>query len=174
MKRTLFQGLVLSLFILAAVPAAAITHNFNGKLNAGTLVNDGSTTRSTDDGIVYTRSGVDVYLATGNPAVIAFNLYDTGDYFTVSPALSHLAEITINHLPASQCKNIAVQLSADGSDWTSITPTVTYNKGSIVLLPPAEGTYYIKVRSTNGSTDVSITQISYNFGDCNCFTYTPE
>ncbi len=186
MKCTLFQGLVLSLFILAALPVAAtdIIHNFNSKSSAGTLVNDGSTTRSTDDGIVYTRSGASTAFGynalypSGTGSTIALNLFANNGYVTVSPAFSHLDEIVINHTSnysgnVLSSSKLAVAISTDGTDWTSVTPTVSYTAGRIAVTPPAGGPYYIKITSKS-TTKVSITQITYTFSDCNCFTYTPE
>ncbi len=174
MKRTLFQGLVLALFILTAVPAAAdITHNFQSKYSAGTLVTvDATHTSSTNDGIVYALSGAYFGAGTGTYNV-CLNLFTSGDYAIVSPALHTLHSITINYLPSEKLSNIVVQLSTDGSNWTSVTPTTVYNTGNLVVTAPTDGDYFVKIRRSGGK-NVSITQISYNFGDCNCFTYTPE
>ena len=186
MKHTLFQSLVLSLLFFATVPAAAdITHNFQSMTSEKKLTNIGSTTRSEDDGIIYSRTGANTYFGNdvqhkggGVGAVIALNLFTQYGYVTTSPALSNLSSITINHAVATGNTNklngrVTVSLSTDNSDWTSITPTVVYNTGNIVVTAPSPGAYYVKIY--NSSTwEVSITQITYTLSDCNCFTYTPE
>lgn len=185
MKRTLFQGLVLSLLILAAVPAAAITHNFQSMQGAGKLSNVGSVYTSADDGIVYTLGGTaDIYWdyahrSGGTGAKICLNLLANGAYAIVSPALSHLSEIVINHTSnlsgnvLSRTK-VGVYLSTNNSDWTEIaSDNISYTAGAITVTVPVGGPYYVKI-SSKSPTKISITQITYSFSDCNCFTYTPE
>lgn len=182
MKRTLFQGLVLSLLILAAVPAAALTHNFQSMQGAGKLSNVGSVYTSADDGIVYTLGGTaDIYWdyahrSGGTGAKICLNLLANGAYAIVSPALSHLSEVVVNYTinkVSDWDDYVTVYLSTDGSDWASITPSLSYTSGRIVVTPPSLGAYYIKIACIK-SAQLSITQITYTFSDCNCFTYTPE
>ena len=188
MKRTLFQGLVLSLFILAAVPAAAdITHNFNTKYTIPRTIEEVDATHwhSTDDGIIYTLGGtaelfwdINHKPYGGKGAYICFNLLKNGDYLTISP-LGHLSGMVINHISdyagniLSRTK-VGVYLSTNNSDWTEIaSDNISYTAGTITVTVPVGGPYYVKIGSKS-STKISITQITYSFSDCNCFTYTPE
>ena len=179
MNRSLLHILIISLFLsLQSIAVSADTvHNIHKMSSEGTLVNEGTTTRSTEDGIVYTRYGVDVGWDVDHPgggvgALVCFNLFDTNDSIKTSPKIKSLHSVVISHIPKSQCEKIKVQFSEDGTDWTTIVPTVTYSNGYITALAPSDGDYFVKIRSINGGTDVSITQINYTFGDCNCFTYT--
>lgn len=187
MLQTLKHSLALCfLFFCATSNAETITHNFYSKSLAGTLVNDGSTTRSTNDGIVYTLSGAktafgyDVNHKGGTGAVITLNLFSQYGYVTVSPAFSRLSGITISHIVETGKTNnlsskLFVYLSTDSLNWASVTPTVVYGTGSVEVTPPAPGNYYVKIYN-DSSWEISITQIVYttSSSDCNCFIYTPE
>ena len=171
------------LFFCATSNAETITHNFHSKFLAGTLVNDGSTTRSTNDGIVYTRGGdaeffYDYLHPTGTGATVSLNFTKNGDNAIVSPAFSNLNGVTINYIMDKDSdfgKYISVYLSTDGSDWASITPSLSCTSTRIVVTPPSTGTYYVKIACTQNA-NISIFQISYttSSSDCNCFIYTPE
>lgn len=174
------------LFLCASSYAANITHNFNTKASELTLVNDGSTTRSTNDGIVYTLSGAktafgyDVNHKDGTGAVITLNLFSQYGYVTVSPAFSRLSGITISYdVKTGKTNNLSsklfVYLSTDSLIWASVTPTVVYGTESVEVTPPAPGNYYVKIYN-DSSLEISITRIVYttSSSDCNCFIYTPE
>lgn len=184
MLQTLKHSLALCfLFFCATSNAERITHNFHSKSLAGTLVNDGSTTRSTNDGIVYAREGdaefyYDYLHPTGTGATICLNFTKNGDNAIVSPAFNNLNSVTINYVidkDSNLEKYISVYLSTDGSDWASITPSLSYTSTHIVVTPPSTGTYYVKIACTKNA-NISIFQIVYitSSSDCNCFIYTPE
>lgn len=152
-------------------------------MTAGTLETvDATHVRSTNDGIVYTLGGTaDCYYdcnhRTGSAgAKICLNLMKSGDYIIISP-VDRLSELTIKYTSKAKdnslsSSNLSVQLSKDGSNWTSITPTVTYSAGSISVVAPYQDSYYVKITSLS-NTQVSILQIDYIITDCNCFRYTP-
>lgn len=151
-------------------------------MTAGTLETvDATHVRSTTDGIVYTL-GRDAYFGydcdhlSGTGADVSLNLFKLGDYTIISP-VDKLSELTINHYSKAtkntlSSSKLRIQLSKDGSNWTSITPTVTYRAGSISVVAPYQDSYYVKITSIS-STQVSILQIDYIITDCNCFRYTP-
>ena len=152
-------------------------------MTAGTLETvDATHVRSTNDDIVYTLGGTaDCYYdcnhRTGSAgAKICLNLMKSGDYIIISP-VDKLSELIINHYSNLEGNTLSsskllIQLSKDGSNWISITPTVTYDRGSISVVAPYQDSYYVKITSIS-STQVSILQIDYIITDCNCFRYTP-
>ena len=175
MKHTLFQSLVFSLLFFTTVPAAAdITHNFKEKAGAKTLVYvDATHYSSTDDDIVYTLSGAAFGIGTGT-SNICLNLFSSGNYATVSPAFHNLHSIEINYLPSKELSaNLLIQISTNGSSWSTLTPTGDPTKGHFIVNTPTDGDYYVKILRSGGE-NISISQITYTFSDCNCFTYTPE
>lgn len=179
MLQTLKHSLALCfLFFCATSNAETITHNFHSKSFAGTLVNDGSTTRSTNDGIVYTRGGdAEFYYGTGTSNV-CLNLFTSGDFATISPAFSNLDSVEVNYLPSKDLSaNLLVQISANGSSWSTVTPTRVHDSGHFMAVLPTSGDYYVKILRSGGEK-ISVTQITYYYttssSDCNCFIYTPE
>ena len=184
MKRiVLYIAALCATLMLPTSVRADFSHNFDDKTFARTLENvDAHHTRSTDDGIVYTLGGTaDCYKdwqhRTGTGGKICLNLFKTGDYIITSPAINKLSEITIYH-NADITDNIlndnkiSVQLSKDSTDWTSITPTLDFQKDKVYVLAPYQDSYYVKITSLSG-TDISILKIDYIITDCNCFRYTP-
>ena len=182
MRRSIVYGFVLGLLAICPLCANAdITHNFHTKYNGGTLVSvDATHFRSTNDAIVYAMGGTaelfyDVNHPDGTGAKMCFNLLKNGDCISTSPSLNKVNGLTINHL-SNKSDNIlsssyvVVELSLDGSDWSS--PTVTYGVGSITVVAP-ENSYYVRIRSVS-STKVSIERIVYSIGECACFPYVPE
>jgi len=160
---------------------ADITHNFHTKYNGGTLVAvDGTHFRSTNDAIVYTSGGTaELFYDVNHPyggtgAKMCFNLLMNGDCISTSPSLNKVNGLTINHIPNNvtlSSSKVVVELSLDGSDWSSVTPTVSYGMGSISVEAP-ENSYYVRIRSVS-STKVSILGIVYSIGECACFPYVP-
>jgi hypothetical protein len=135
--------------------------------------------RSTNDAIEYTFSGsadmlYDYEHRSGTNGIICLNLMASGASITTSPSLNKLNGLTITHIPNSQLSSskVRVELSLDGSDWSSVTPTVTYGKGTITVVAP-ENSYYVRIRSVS-TTQVSIERIVYSIGECACFPYVPE
>ena len=185
MKHTLIHSALLCLLIaLPTCSWADISHNFQSKTDEHTLVNvDATHVRSTTDDIVYTFGGTaDCYKdwehRTGTGGRICLNLLSKYDNITISPAIDKLSELTISYssnLDGNTLSDskISIQLSKDGSNWTSVTPTITYSAGFISVVAPSADAYYVKIRSLS-STKISILQIDYIISDCNCFTYTIE
>jgi hypothetical protein len=182
MRRSIVYGFVLGLLAICPLCAwADITHDIQAKYSAGTLVSLNSThARSTNDAIEYTLGGAadfyyDVLHRSGTGATMCFNLLNNGDYISTSPSLNKLNGLTILHIPDNttlSSSKVVVELSLDGSDWSSVTPTVSYRMGSISVEAP-ENSYYVRIRSVS-STKVSIERIVYSIGECACFPYVPE
>ena len=185
MKQTVIH--IALLCVLIALPTCAwadISHNFQSKRTLPyTLVTvDETHMRSTTDDIVYTLGrdtyfGYDCNHSSGTDAVIALNLFKITDYVIVSP-VDKLSELTITHYSDKadntlSSSKIQIQLSKDGSNWTSVTPTITYRAGFISVVAPSADAYYVKITSLS-ATKISILQIDYIISDCNCFTYTIE
>ena len=177
MRRGILYGLAGILLTLCPLGVwADITHNFHTKFNGGTLVAvDGTHFRSTNDAIVYTMgSNTELLLDVQYASKICFNLLKSGAYIATSPSLNKVNGLTINHMPNDvtlSSSKVVVELSLDGSDWSSVTPTVSYGKGTITVEAP-ENSYYVRIRSVS-STRVSIQQIVYSIGECACFPYVP-
>ena len=183
MRRGIIYGLAGILLTLCPLGVwADITHNFHTKYNGGTLVAvDATHIRSTNDAIVYTLGGTaelfyDVNHPDGTGAKMCFNLLNNGDCISTSPSLNKVNGLTINHLsdkPGNLLSSsyVVVELSLDGSDWSSVTPTVSYSAGLITVEAP-ENSYYVRIRSVN-SKKISIRQIVYLIGECACFPYVP-
>ena len=181
MRRSIVYGFVLGMLAICPLCAwADITHDIQAKYSAGTLVSLNSThARSTNDAIEYTFSGsadmfYDYEHRSGTNGIICLNLMASGASITTSPSLNKLNGLTITHIPNSQLSSskVVVELSLDGSDWSSVTPTVSYRMGSISVEAP-ENSYYVRIRSVS-STKVSIERIVYSIGECACFPYVPE
>lgn len=181
MRRSIVYGFVLGLLAICPLCAwADITHDIQAKYSAGTLVSLNCThARSTNDAIEYTFSGsadmlYDYEHRSGSGGKICLNLMASGASITTSPSLNKLNGLTITHIPNSQLSSskVRVELSLDGSDWSSVTPTVTYGKGTITVVAP-ENSYYVRIRSVS-TTQVSIERIVYSIGECACFPYVPE
>lgn len=154
------------------------------KSEAGTLVYvDATHYSSSDDGIVYALGGTaeffwDYAHRTGTGGTICLNLLASGDNVIVSPAFSNLNGVTISYMinqASDWGKYISVYLSTNGSDWTSITPSLSYTSTRIVVTPPSTGTYYVKIACVKNA-NISISQITYTMSSsgCNCFPYVPE
>lgn len=176
MRRGIVYGLAGILLTLCPLGVwADITHNFHTKYNGGTLVAvDGTHFRSTNDAIVYMLGGAELFYDVQYASKICFNLLNSGAYIATSPSLNKVNGLTINHMPDNvtlSSSKVVVELSLDGSDWSSVTPTVSYGKGTITVEAP-ENSYYVRIRSVS-STDVSILQIVYLIGECACFPYNP-
>ena len=178
MRRGIIYGLAGILLTLCPLGVwADITHNFHTKSNDGTLVAvDGTHIRSTNDAIVYAMgSNTELDLDVVLNSRICFNLLKSGAYIATSPSLNKVNGLTINHMPNDvtlSSSKVVVELSLDGSDWSSVTPTVSYGRGSISVEAP-ENSYYVRIRSVS-STKVSILGIMYSIGECACFPYVPE
>ena len=177
MRRGIIYGLAGILLILCPLGVwADITHNFHTKYNGGTLVSvDATHIRSTNDAIVYTMgSDTELYFDVVRNSKMSFNLLKKYASITTSPSLNKLNGLTISHMPDDvtlSSSKVVVELSLDGSDWSSVTPTVSYGKGTITVEAP-ENSYYVRIRSAS-STEVSIRQIVYSIGECACFPYVP-
>lgn len=177
MRRGIIYGLAGILLTLCPLGVwADITHNFHTKYNGGTLVAvDGTHIRSTNDAIVYTMgSNTELYFDVVRNSKMSFNLLEKYASITTSPSLNHLNGLTISHMPDDvtlSSSKVVVELSLDGSDWSSVTPTVSYSTGTITVEAP-ENSYYVRIRSVS-STKVSILGIVYSIGECACFPYVP-
>ena len=172
------------LLLLSAYTRADFTHNFDNMRKAGTLVTiDATHVGTTVDEVVYTLYGsADVFWdyahrSGGVGAKMSLNMLAKNDSARIAPAFKKLNKITLYHTSEATSNilssaKLAVLLSRDGSDWATVTPTVTYSAGTIEVTAPSEDTYYIKIfNKTN--TKVSIQRIDYEFGPCDCFQYVP-
>ena len=178
MKRiVLYIAALCATLMLPTYVRADFSHNFQSKMAAGTLETvDATHVRSTNDDIVYTLSNCEFYYDIETHTSIALNLFTKYGYVIISP-VDKLSELIINHYSNLEGNTLSsskllIQLSKDGSNWISITPTVTYDRGSISVVAPYQDSYYVKITSRS-NTQISILQIDYIITDCNCFRYTP-
>lgn len=149
-------------------------HDFSGLLTAGNLTFSNSNKVGTTDTLVYTCSGTNAEFTYTNDYVIS--LPKSGSTVVISPAISKLSRVVINHYQYSSCTNIKVYVSTDGTNWGSPISgsdiDYTSDRGTIDVTLPRRA-YYIKIANTT-TADFTIYRITYYTEDCNCFLYTPE
>jgi hypothetical protein len=120
--------------------------------------------------------GSDLVNPAGNKK-ISINLPTSNRYVTTS-AVEDLAGLEIKfYRNNDHDPKLKLQLSRDSVHWTdAITPTSetkTYRETKIIadFVP---GRYYVRLTNTTSSKAISIYQIIYSFGSCNCMLYIPE
>ena len=146
-------------------------HDFSDLKAKGKLEFTGSTIGTTPE-LTYTCSGTGAAFAyTGADYVIS--LPNNGSEVVISPAISKLAGIYITYGPSSQCGNVKVYVSTDGTSWGEIPNADIDCNSSIIDVTMNRRNYYIKIVHTT-KADFFIHSIDYYTEDCNCFPYIPE
>lgn len=174
--KDLLRIVLLTMLLSPAIGRAekpSVTHNFHSdsvdpaKLTFANSYHTGITPLLT-----YTCTGGAVFGldAVSKSNTICMNLGASGNTVTTTAADS-IAVIDIYHFPVSKCENIKIQLSRDSVHWTDYMDP-EYGNGEI-WLRTIPGKYHIRITNTT-STKVSIREIRYSFGGCDCFLYIPE
>lgn len=174
--KDLLRIVLLTMLLSPAIGRAekpSVTHNFHSdsvdpaKLTFANSYHTGITPLLT-----YTCTGGAVFGldAVSKSNTICMNLGACGNTVTTTAADS-IAVIDIYHFPVSKCENIKIQLSRDSVHWTDYMDP-EYGNGEI-WLRTIPGKYHIRITNTT-STKVSIREIRYSFGGCDCFLYIPE
>lgn len=111
-----------------------------------------------------------------SPRRICINLTGANHVVTTS-ALDSLSGVQIWYLPGndiSLSSNIRLQLSRDSIHWSDTIP-ISRNKGKFAasFVP---GRYYVRLTNipSKYTKQLSIFEIWYSLGDCNCMMYIPE
>lgn len=176
--KDLLRIVLLTMLLSPAIGRAerqSVTHDFNSDAAyPAKLKFSNSNLTGTTPLLTYTCSGGATFgkdlINSNDYKVIAINLASSGSTVTTTAADS-IAVIDIYHFPASKCENIKIQLSRDSVHWTDYMDP-EYRNGQI-WLRTIPGKYHIRITNTT-STKVSIHEIRYSFGGCDCFLYIPE
>lgn len=174
--KDLLRIVLLTMLLSSAICRAekpSVTHNFHSDSAYPTKLRfSNSNLTGITPLLTYTCTGGAIFGmdAVGKSNTICMNLGASGSTVTTTAADS-LAVIDIVHFPASECKNIKIQLSRDSVHWTNYMDA-DYRNGQI-WLRTIPGKYHIRITNTT-STKVSIREIRYLFDGCDCFLYIPE
>lgn len=110
-----------------------------------------------------------------SPRRICINLTNENHVVTTS-ALDSLSGVQIWYLPdmISTSSNLRLQLSRDSIHWSDTIPANRLRGSFAASFVP--GRYYVRLTNTSSNTNrrLSIFEIWYSFGDCNCMMYIPE
>ncbi len=171
------------LFFLLLCPAFCwaqrerLVHNFDS-LNARSqlrFTNSNRTVKTPD--LWYNCTGGATFgLDNANPQRICIKLTGVNHVVTTS-ALDSLSGVQIWYSPdkISTSSNLRLQLSRDSVHWSDTIPVRRLSGGSIIasFVP---GRYYVRLTNNPSKTNrqLSIFEIWYSYGDCNCMMYIPE
>ena len=166
-------GILLTLTLSSAISRAeTLVHDFRAMSLAGTITYTGSTIGTTAE-LTYTCSDDASFgKACYGGSRICINFPTKDDIVILSP-IEHLAGITIDYFQENTSHdNFEICLSRDGSTWTKpIAQDVNRSGHTEVTFVP--GSYYVRIRNRYAKK-AAIWQMTYTFGDCNCFLYFPE
>lgn len=174
--KDLLRIVLLTMLLSPAIGRAekpSVTHNFHSdSADPAKLTFANSDHTCITPLLTYTCTGGAVFGldAVSKSNTICMNLGARGNTVTTTAADS-IAVIDIIHFPASKCENIKIQLSRDSVHWTDYMDAEYRN--SQIWLRTIPGKYHIRITNTT-STKVSIREIRYSFGGCDCFLYIPE
>ena len=167
-------GILLTLTLSSAIcRAETLVHDFQEMPSPGTIVYTEKNTIGTTAELTYTCSdGASFGSACYGGTRICINFREKYDQVILSP-IEHLAGITIDYFQENTSHdNFEICLSRDGSTWTKPIAQDVNNKGrTVVTFVP--GSYYVRIRNRYAKK-AAIWQMTYTFGDCNCFLYFPE
>lgn len=167
-------GILLTLTLSSAISRAeGLVHNFHEMPSPGTIVYTEGNTIGTTTELTYTCSdGASFGSACYSGTRICINFLEKYDQVILSP-IEHLAGITIDYFQENSANdNFEIRLSRDGSTWTKPIAQDVNTKGhtEVTFVP---GSYYVRIRNRYAKK-AAIWQMTYTFGDCNCFLYFPE
>ena len=118
--------------------------------------------------------GLDIFNSVGYQRV-SINLTGVNHVVTTS-ALDSLSGVQIWYLPdkISTSSNLRLQISRDSIHWSDTIPANRFGGRFAASFVP--GRYYVRLTNTSSNTNrrLSIFEIWYSFGDCNCMMYIPE
>ena len=117
--------------------------------------------------------GMDIF----NKQIKRLSINLTGENHVVTTsALDSLSGVQIFYLPdkISTSSNLRLQLSRDSVHWSDTIPVNRYTGSIIASFVP--GRYYVRLTNipSKYTKQLSIFEIWYSFGDCNCMMYIPE
>ena len=159
---------------------AAVTHNFSSLIDAGKLEYKNSYKTGITSLLTYTCSngaefGLDPFNALGYKEH-SINLQNTNEFVTTT-VVDSLAGIQLQYLKRSgYAPSIELRLSRDSVHWSDPIDATSTTSGSTsggYTYDFVPGRYFVRLTSKSDN-DVSITQLKYFFGWCNCFLYIPE
>ena len=172
------------LFILLLCPAFCwaqrerLVHNFD-TLNAKSQIQFYDTWRKAKTPELWYNCtggatfGLDIIKAS--PRRICINLTGVNHVVTTS-ALDSLSGVQIWYLPDKiiTSSDLRLQLSRDSIHWSDTIPANRSHGLFAASFVP--GRYYVRLTNTSSNTNrsLSIFEIWYSFGDCNCMMYIPE
>lgn len=176
MNRSVVSILVLVL-MSAVMPAfsADITHNFRAATGRTFGPNNKSCTITNSDGTYTYTCGAKAEFGIKN-SQISLLMNNSGDYVTLSPAITDLSEIRIAYSPFTTGNyHLRVYVSEDGSSWGNELPAARFSNvgAGYAKIAVPKGSSYVKIENTDG-TDLVISEMRYTPTDCNCNTYIPE
>ena len=175
MKRVLAIGMMVCTLSSALCRAESVSllHDFNTMVGAGTLTfpgAPGSYTVGTTDLVTYTGSNSGTFDYSGG---YVFSLPSNGSTLVISPAVLGLTRVYITHTKGSSPTWIKVYISEDGTSWTDVSASTTYDSSTIDAVMPEAGDYYIKIVNNGTSKPVFLRSVRYTYDPtpCNCFRY---
>lgn len=171
MMKAVFRSICVFLLVLCVSPlrAETITHNFQAKTTAKEIAFSNSYKTGTIGDTVYTCSGGATFGADEfYKSVIAINLPSSSSEVVVSPAIEGLTQVRISHYPNTECPNLKVYISTDGTSWGDPLPAdaMGYGLGTTFADVP-KGNYYLKFANSS-STQLSIIEIRYTTDPSSC------
>ena len=170
------------LFILLLCPAFCwaqreiLVHNFDSLSAKSQLrFTNSNRTAKTPELWYKCTGGATFGLDNANPQRICINLTNENHVVTTS-ALDSLSGVQIWYSPNMiiTSSNLRLQLSRDSVHWSDTIPANRLGGRFAASFVP--GRYYVRLTNTssNANRQLSIFEIWYSFGDCNCMMYIPE
>lgn len=176
---TLFWTLLLLLCpAITRAERIGTDHNFQTLVEQGKYSATNLNTTIRTDFVTYQCSGTDAKMQKDSQTnrYWCFHLPKTKNAFVTTTRINELAEFNIVHYPNANCKDfIKIYVTTDSLSWGDplTTDNVTYSIGTINVAIPRNN-YYVRIKSTSSSDNVSILEIDWYQDHCNCFIYNPE
>lgn len=163
--------------VFACAERTSTPHDFQSMVTKSELSTANSNTTILTDFVNYQCTGTNAKmwkdLASGQ--YWSINLPKGNTTYVTTACINELAEFQIVHYPTSTRPEIKIYVSRDGSSWGDplTTDYVTYSSGAIDVTVPRNN-YYVRIKNTSSTSDVSILRIIWYQDHCNCFLYEPE
>lgn len=171
---------VAGLFLFPAFACAeriSTPHDFQSMVTKSELSTANSNTTILTGFATYqcTGTGARMWKDLASNTYWSINLPKNSSSFVTTTRINELTEFRIAHYPASTCTDIKIYVTTDSLSWGAAltTDNVTYSSGAIDVTIPRNN-YYVRIKNTATSKDVSILRIVWYQDHCNCFTYEPE
>ena len=151
-------------------------HNFNSLSAKSQLRFTNSNRTAKTPELWYNCTGGATFgLDNANPQRICINLTGVNHVVTTS-ALDSLSGVQIWYSPNNSIasSNLRLQLSRDSIHWSDTIPA--NRSQGLFAASFVPGRYYVRLTNNplNANRNLSIFEIWYSFGDCNCMLYIPE